>query len=333
MISNYKSNVCIFQYIICIDIRIALTPQPWVKWMSLGVVLIFCGMWICLMTYRFCERQTEIMYEQQQEYEQQIAVMNEKQQEYEQQMNVMNEKEQEYKRQIAVMNEQQLEYKRQMNVMNEKEQEYKRQIAIMNEKQQGYKIEVALCERNSIISKQLELINRLKLIKCETQRSIDDYIAKLEKYFELKAIDDSWTTSLSEDQRNVMHELRNSLGLDEDMEIPDVKDVTAIVQQASEEILMVVSSLIETLQDALEEMDIEKMRQLQKEINIKQLSSFLKMQFKQIKLKILSSSDKVQRRGILYQISVVFCDYVIPVLSNIAVSVVTKILSDIMLWQ
>ena len=65
---------------------------------------------------------------------------------------------------------------------------------------------------------------------------------------------------------------------------------------------MLVSSLIETLQDTLGEMDTDKMRQLQKEINIMQLSANLKMQFNQIKLKILNSSDKVQRRGILYQI-------------------------------
>ena len=303
---------------------------------------MFCGIGICLIIYHFCERQTEIMYEQQQEYEQQIGVMNEKQQEYKQQMNVMNEKqqkyeqqmnvmyekEQEYKQQITVMNEKEQEYKQQISVMNEQQLEYKQQIAFMYEKQQEYKIEVALCEQNSTICKQLDLIHRLKLIKCEAQISTDHYIAKIEKYCALKAIDDSWTTSLSEEQRNDMHELRKSLGLDEDMEIPNVKDVTTIVQKTSEEMLTLVSSLIKTLQDALEEMDMEKMRQLQKEINIKQLSFFLEMRFKQIKLKIVNSSDKVQGRGILYHISVAFCDYFIPVLSNIVVSVVTKILRD-----
>ena len=56
--------------------------------------LIFCGISIglYLVIYCHCERQTEVMYEQQQEYKQQIAVMYEKQLEYEKEVALCEQK-------------------------------------------------------------------------------------------------------------------------------------------------------------------------------------------------------------------------------------------------
>ena len=57
-----------------------------------------------------------------------------------------------------------------------------------------------------------------------------------------------------------MHELRDYLGLDE---IPDANIATAVVRQVSERMLKIMSSQLAVLEEALGEMDIDKMRQLQ----------------------------------------------------------------------
>ena len=169
----------------------------------------------------------------------------------------------------------------------------------------------------------------MKLIKCEAQKLTDHYIAKLEKYCTLKAIDDSWTMSLSEELRSDMHQLRNFLGLDKNMKIPHVNSITGKVKQISEKIVIIFDSKVKTLVHALGEMDIEKMRQLQRNINIMELSTFLQKLLERIKSEKINSSEV--QGGVLYQISVVFSDYFIPTISKIAVSVATNVITNIIL--
>ena len=211
--------------------------------------------------------------------------------------------------------------------MDDQQIEYERQIAVLHEKQRSHDKEIAMCEEKTVISNHVDVINRLRLMKCETRRLTDQYVFNIEKYHDLQTIDDSYTWSLTPEQRNHMHKLRNYLGLGENYEIPDLNAVTNMVKLVSEKTMKVLSFQLEILEDALGEMDIKKMSKLQMDVNIMNLSTFIKHQFENIKLGIISLSREMQASGVLFQISIVFCDHLLPTLSKIAVSVATNVVN------
>ena len=185
-----------------------------------------------------------------------------------------------------------------------------------------------LCDKQMVINNQIHLINTFQHDIYKAQRSTDRYVASIEKYCELKAIDDSWFNSLNSQQRDHMHRLRDYLGLDE---IPDVTTATAIVRQVSEQTLQIMSSQLEVLEDALGEMDIEKMRQLQEVMSKVEFSTFLKMQMEHTKSVIISTSRELQARGGLNQIFSVFYDFLMAIVSKIAVPLATRLLQNMIL--
>ena len=287
-----------------VDIRLPSIVQPWQIWIYLGILLMLLGgTGMCI--YGFYERQM-IMY-----------------------------KVIEYKKQIEILNEQKIEYERRQTMyekqMDEQRLEYERQIAGLHEKQKRYDREIAMCEKKMIISNHVDVMKSLRLMKCETWRLADQYVYNIKEYQELKAIEDSWTGSLTTQQTDRMHQLRYNLGLGENYEIPDVNAVTDTVKQISEETLKVLSFQLEVLEDVLDEMNIKKMTKLQEYETIMKFSTFIENQFEEIKLEIINSSREMQARGVLYKISVVFCDHLLPTISKIAVSVATNIISNIIL--
>ena len=182
--------------------------------------------------------------------------------------------------------------------------------------------------KQMIINNQVHLINTFRRDMYIAQRSADRYVVSIEEYCELKAIDNSWFYSLNRQQKDHMHRLRDYLGLDE---IPDVKIATAIVRQVSEQTLKVMSLQLTVLEDALGEMDIEKMRQLQEVMSKVEFSTFSKMQMEYIKSEIISTSRELQARGALYQIFSVFYDFLMAIVSKIAVPMATKLLQNMIL--
>ena len=183
------------------------------------------------------------------------------------------------------------------------------------------------CDKQMVISNQVHLINTFRHDIYKAQRSADQYVASIEKYCELKAIDDSWFYSLNSQQRAQMYRLRNHLGLDD---IPDVNMATDIVRQVSEEMLEIMSGQLEELEDALGEMDLQKMRELQGLMSEK---NFFKTQMEQIKSDIiLSASHELQARGgVLYQIFSGFFKFLMTIITNIAVPMAAKLLHNMIL--
>ena len=185
-----------------------------------------------------------------------------------------------------------------------------------------------LCDKQMIINNHVHLINTFRRDMYIAQWSADRYVVSIEEYCELKAIDNSWFYSLNRQQKDHMHRLRDYLGLDE---IPDVKIATAIVRQVSEQMLKVMSLQLTVLEDALGEMDIEKMRQLQEVMSKVEFSTFSKMQMEYVKSEIISTSRELQARGALYQIFSVFYDFLMAIVSKIAVPMATKLLQNMIL--
>ena len=52
-----------------------------------------------------------------------------------------------------------------------------------------------------VITNHVNVINRLRLMKCETQRLTVQYVNNNEEYHELKALDNSLTRSLTTQQK------------------------------------------------------------------------------------------------------------------------------------
>ena len=102
-----------------------------------------------------------------------------------------------------------------------------------------------------------------------------------------------------------MYQLEDDLGLGE---IPDVNIAVNIVKQVSEQTIKILSTQLEILEDALEEMDIDKMKQLQKELNKVHLSTFIETQKDKMKENIMSTSHELQvsSGGVLWQIASLF---------------------------
>ena len=184
------------------------------------------------------------------------------------------------------------------------------------------------CEKQMVISNQIYLINTFRHKIYETQRSTDQYVTNIEAYCELKAIDDSWFYSLTAQEKQHMHMLRDFLGVDE---IPDVNIATTIVKQVSVQTLKILSVNLEALEDALSNMDLEKMRELQEIMNKMQLSTFAKLQMEHIKSKIISTSHELQARGTLSRIFSTFYDFLMAIISKIVVPLAYKLLENMIL--
>ena len=159
------------------------------------------------------------------------------------------------------------------------------------------------------ISNQIHLINKIKEGIDEVKRSTDQYVDSLKEYCELKAIDDSWFSSLSEQQKNRMYQLREYLGFDVSF---DVNAATNIVRKTSEEVVKILSLQLSELENVLYDMNLEEMKKLQKEINKKDLpkehihesikSQITRNMNERIRSQKTSKSTELQARGgILYQ--------------------------------
>ena len=192
---------------------------------------------------------------------------------------------------------------------HESSESYERQMAIMHEKQIMY-------ERQQIINKQMQLIERFEQAIDETERSTYQYVANIREYRRLKEIDESWFTWLSKQEIARMYQLEDYLELDE---IPDTNIAIAIVRQVSEQTLKTLSSQLEILEDALREMDIDTMKNLQKDINKVQLSGFLRGQTDYMKSKMASTSRALQARsgGTVWKLASLFYSVLMTVISKI----------------
>ena len=191
------------------------------------------------------------------------------------------------------------------------DESYERKMANMHEKQ-------LMHERQLIFDKQIKLINKFEQAVDETQRSTDRYIDDIREYYYLKERDESynWFRWLNTEEKLRMYQLESHLGLEE---IPTVKIAIDIVRKISEETLMAFSSQLEELNDALDEMDIDRMEQLQKDINKMQLSAFLRRPMDYMRSEMLSTSRALQKRsgGIISNLASLFFNVLVTVVSNI----------------
>lgn len=184
------------------------------------------------------------------------------------------------------------------------------QMAVMREKQ-------IMREREMVINRQRHLVSRLREVMHEIQRSADQYVASITEYCYLKEIDNSWFDWLSRQQEARMYQLENYLGLDE---CPDVNLAVNVVKQTSDKALRALSFKLGELEDALDEMDINKMKKLQKEMNTMELSTFLNRQTDFMKSQLVSTSRALQvksRGGALWQIAALFYNILKAVYSRI----------------
>ena len=124
----------------------------------------------------------------------------------------------------------------------------------------------------------------------------DRYVNDIREYYYLKERDESynWFRWLNTQEKLRMYQLESHLELEE---IPTVKTAIDIVRKISEETLMTFSSQLEELNDALDEMDIDRMEQLQKDINKMQLSAFLRRPMDHMRSEMLSTSRALQKRS------------------------------------
>ena len=239
-----------------------------------------------------------VMYEQQLKYENQIGM---------------------YKKQMDSMEEEKLRYERRAT-------EYEQWVAIINKELIECRRQLTKHKEQMVISYQKNVINIFKLGMCKVQESTDHYVAQLKRYCELK---DRWSMTLSSQEEDELSQLEEDFQLEPDQTL-DIHSATSVVRQVSKEISDSLSSRVKELEDALHEMDIEKMRQLQKFMNKKYLDAFFKKQMENIKIKLAKSSEELKQRGLLYRISLVLYDHFMPTFTHIVVSVATNVIKNMM---
>ena len=225
-------------------------------------------------------------------------------------------------------------YEKKMDMYEQKFERYESQIAelqqritIMNEQQTEYKRQIAMYKKQMVINNQVNLISMFRLGSCETQAYFDHYVTKLKRYCELK---DSWSFSLSSQEKDELSQLENDLDLHLIEGQLDVKSATAIVRDFSRNISKTFSSWVKVLEVALHKMDIEKMKQLQKDMNKKNVDAIFKTQMERMRKKLLNSSEELKQRGIIYRIALVFYDNFMPTITHIVVSVATNVFKNMM---
>ena len=108
------------------------------------------------------------------------------------------------------------------------------------------------------------------------------------------------------------------------LEVWDFYVITEILRQFSEKTLVTLSNKVKELEYALYEVDIEKMRELQNDMNAN-FNAHFREQMEDIKEEIISSK-KLKRKGILYQLYELF----MPKITHIAMEVAINIIKNIM---
>ena len=223
------------------------------------------------------EKEMQMMYEQHQNHEKQMQVIHEN---HEKQMQVMHENNEKQMQEMHENSEKQMQemhknsekqmqemHKNHEKQMQEMHENSEKQMQVMHEKQiQG------IYEKDLVIHRQMDLINAFKQIMHEVKQSTDHYVAGIGEYNRLKNIDNSWFISLSREEQANMHQLEEFLGIDEAVKL-DVHMATTIVKQNFEQMERLYSSQLEELEDALDKMDIDKMKQLQQTINKRNLNA------------------------------------------------------------
>ena len=149
-----------------------------------------------------------------------------------------------------------------------------------------------------VIRNQLYLINTLREEIIEAKVSIDQYAFNIEEYYELKAIGDKWFHSLSEQQKDRMQKLREVLRIDE---IPNTDVAKEIVRDFCTQQVEILSYQLTELKDVLYNVNIEQMRKLQENINIRHHF---------ICLKARKLTELQTQRGTLYQMFLYFISFV-----------------------
>ena len=188
--------------------------------------------------------------------------------------------------------------------MNEQEAKLEAQKAITHEKE----VKLEAVERQLVTNKQMHLIDMFKQGINEARGLKDRHIANLREYSYLREKRDSWLDWLSNEQNARINQLENDY-----VDIGEFLDVNAamdIVRRDCEKIVTYFSSHLEVLEDALDEMDTEKMKQSQQDIKKQHvhIPSFFQMQTEHIKLNIRSSSHvhALQTRGRLQKVAALF---------------------------
>ena len=266
--------------------------------------------WICIGILLFAILLQEIIWFMMNRYhkncyscEKQMPIFQSKLTECERQLNIRNK---EHERNLNIINAQ---YRRQLN---KTEMEHKKQIGIFH-------------ERETIISNQAHLIKRFRYEMYEAQKPMDQFIANLEKYRELEATSKGWFSSLSREEEEYMHRLRDYLELDRVSDV-DLKAATVIVRQGTEQTLKILSSVLEQLEVALSEIDIDEMKRLQTVLNEMEHSAVLNSQMKHVKARIIND---LQARGVFHRVSSAFYDIIMATLSKMDMQLVVKILGII----
>ena len=290
-------------------------PQPWL--LMLYAIIVF----ILSVIIGMCKKQMDVMNIQKLEYEQQ---MDKKQMEYENQIAMYKEKMEKEKlqcrreiaeceHQIVIMDQEQIEYKNQIAMYKERirkeKLEYRKEIA---ECEQQMDQEQEIYETRAVIRQQIYLISRFKFAKCDWQLQIDQFITKLKRLCELK---DMW--SLSEQEENELSILESNLQLN--VEVWDFNGIAQILRKFCVKILENLSTDVEKLEYALHEMDIEKMRELQNDMNTN-FNTYFQKWMESVKEEI-SSSKELKGKGILYQLYELF----MPKITHIAMEVAINI--------
>ena len=186
--------------------------------------------------------------------------------------------------------------------MREQESKLEAQRTIMHEKD----VRPEAAERQVVTSKQMHLIDTFKQGINEARGLKERHIANLREYSYLKEKRDDWFDWLTSEQNARLNQLK-----DDYVDLGETLDVNAamdIVTRDCEKVVTYFSSQLKVLENALDEMDIGKMKQSQQ--NIKEqhvdIPSFFRMQTEHIKSNIRSSSRAVQTRGKFEKVAILF---------------------------
>ena len=171
------------------------------------------------------------------------------------------------------------------------------------------------------ISNQAHFINEIKETIDEVKRSTDQYVDSLKEYCELKALVGWFSSSLSEQQKDRMHQLREYLGFDVNL---GVNVATSIVRNVSEKVMKTLSLQLSEQIKVLNDISLLEMKKLQDKEELLMLKERM---HEEIKSQITSISTELQASGgTLYQI---FYRYLLAILKKLAEKMMGRILSEL----
>ena len=139
-----------------------------------------------------------------------------------------------------------------------------------------------------VITNQVDLIIATKSVKGKVDRTVQDYIESIEYLSELFSKESSWTSSLDEDQKVDMLELKEYLRI---QEASDVNTVLNKIRKIYLPLNNTLSRSLKRLEDTLYTMDIEAMRKLQEVIDKEKISLLSKIPFLRVALISSESND------------------------------------------